>query len=146
MGGGDRWCWQRPLGVEIPGMGICEICGRDVFIYVASYADLLLIHARILFSLPPDTLMFDVWGAILKYYLYLGYLDLAVWCCNISISFRWYGSENCCKVACIHTHLCMYLISSPVAYAARSCPDVLEVVRMADGSTCEWPLGPTVLF
>ena len=50
LGGGDGRCWQRSLGVEIPGTGIREICGRDVFIYGASYAGLLLIRTRILSS------------------------------------------------------------------------------------------------
>ena len=50
LGGGDGRCWQRSFGVEIPGTGIREICGRDVLIYGASYADLLLIRTRILSS------------------------------------------------------------------------------------------------
>ena len=47
-----------------------------------------------------------------------------------------------CMVACIHTHLCMYLIPSPADYAARTGPDELEVVGTAERSTREWLLGP----
>ena len=59
--------------------------------------------------LPPDTLMFDVWGDILNYYIYLGYLDLAVWRCYISFLFRWNGSDVLLYGG-LHTYSFVYVV------------------------------------
>ena len=96
--------------------------------------------------LPPDTLMFDVWGDILNYYIYLGYLDLAVWRCNISIYFRWNGSDVLLYGG-LHTYSFVYVVD-PFACRLRR-PFLsrwLEMVRTAERSTCEWHLAPPYYF
>ena len=96
--------------------------------------------------LPLDTLLIDVWGDILNYYIYLGYLDLAVWCCYISFLFRWNGSDVLLYGG-LHTYSFVYVVD-PFACRLRR-PFLswcLEMVGTAERSTCEWHLGPTVLF
>ena len=98
------------------------------------------------FPLPPDTLMFDVWGDILNYYIYLGYLDLAVWRCYISFLFRWNGSDVLLYGG-LHTYSFVYVVD-PFACRLRRpfLSRCLEMVRTAERSTCEWHLAPPYYF
>ena len=81
LGGRDGRCGQRSFGVEIPGTGIREICGRDVFIYGASYADLLLIRTRILSS--ASAWYSDVW--CMRRYPKLLYLSRIFGSCRMAL-------------------------------------------------------------
>src|SRR5215216_2485640 len=83
---------------------------------------------------------------ILNYYIYLGYLDLAVWRCYISFLFRWNGSDVLLYGG-LHTYSFVYVVD-PFACRLRRpfLSRCLEMVGMAERSTCEWHLGPTILF
>ena len=96
--------------------------------------------------LPLDTPLIDVWGDILNYYIYIGYLNLAVWRCYISFLFRWNGSDVLLYGG-LHTYSFVYVVD-PFARRLRRpfLSRCLEMVGTAERSTCEWHLGPIVLF
>ena len=66
-------------------------------------------YSDFVLPLPLDTLMCDVWGIILKYYIYLGHLNLAVWRCYISFLSRWYGSDVLLYGG-LHTYPLVYVV------------------------------------
>src|SRR3954464_5264647 len=77
-----------------------------------------------------------------KLWLYLGYLNLAVWRCYISFLSRWCGSDVLLYGG-LHTYPLMYVVD-PFACRLRRPyrPDEMEVVGTAERSTREWLLGP----
>src|SRR3954464_11230475 len=81
-----------------------------------------------------------------KLWLYLGYLNLAVWRCYISFLSRWCGSDVLLYGG-LHTYSLVYVVD-PFACRLRrpflSC--CLEMVGTAERSTCVGIWGPPYYF